>query len=136
MTHPHDASKAEPIKGALARIPRRDIPDNGAMSIQVHLSTGLENVILTRRGEFVSAFINRCPHARWPLDLFDGRFLFTPEGALMCAAHAALFDPLSGRCLGGPGQGQSLTPITFRIEDDCVIFPAIQKEPPSLINEA
>jgi nitrite reductase/ring-hydroxylating ferredoxin subunit len=54
---------------------------------------------------------NLCPHARWPLDTFDGRFLFAADGSLICAAHGALFDPATGACRGGPGRGEALAAV-------------------------
>ena len=79
-------------------------------------------MIVTRRNMASGAFINLCPHARWPLDTFDGRFLFTDDGALICAAHGAVFDAISGACLGGPGEGKPLTalPVTY-VGDDVII---------------
>jgi nitrite reductase/ring-hydroxylating ferredoxin subunit len=110
------------LKGELARLPLSTIPDVGAISLDIDFKTGRQSVIALRRSGQVRAFLNRCPHARWPLDTFDGRFLFTPEGALMCAAHAALFDPLSGVCLGGPGQGLPLTAVAFKTDRDEIVF--------------
>lgn len=63
-----------------------------------------------------AGFVNRCPHARWPLDRFDGQVMFDDTGALMCAAHFAVFDPLTGECLGGPGNGRPLTGVP--VEED------------------
>ncbi len=105
----------------LARVGVNQIPDGGAISLDMSFQTGRESVIVTRRGDAVSAFLNRCPHARWPLDTFDGRFLFTPDGALICAAHSAIFDALTGTCLGGPGQGQALTPVPVAREGENVV---------------
>jgi nitrite reductase/ring-hydroxylating ferredoxin subunit len=87
-----------------------------AVLVQVPDDRGLTQpviVVATKVGEAVTwtAFLNRCPHARWPLDRFDGTFLFDDGGALMCAAHAASFDPLTGTCLGGPGLGHPLTAV-------------------------
>jgi nitrite reductase/ring-hydroxylating ferredoxin subunit len=110
------------LKGGLARLALAKVPENGAISLDIDFKTGRQSVIVVRRSDQVRAFLNRCPHARWPLDTFDGRFLFTPEGALMCAAHAALFDPLSGVCLGGPGQGLPLTVVAFETDRDEIVF--------------
>ena len=74
--------------------------------------------MVIRRGDEVTAFENRCPHAGWPLDTFDGRFLTTEAGGLICAAHMAVFDARSGACLGGPGQGRSLTRLTVRSDGE------------------
>jgi nitrite reductase/ring-hydroxylating ferredoxin subunit len=99
------------IKSPLAAITLQQIPDGGAIALDLSFKIGRQEVIVTRRGEAVSAFSNLCPHARWPLDTFDGRFLFTPEGDLICAAHGAIFDALTGKCLGGPGTGAGLTQV-------------------------
>ena len=77
-----DSSSPE-IKPKLARIKLADIKDGGAIGLDLTFQAGRDSVIVTRRGNKVAAFLNRCPHARWPLDTFDGRFLFTPEGALI-----------------------------------------------------
>lgn len=67
--------------------------------------------IIIRSDGVVRAFLNRCPHAGWPLDTFDGRFIFAGDGSLICAAHGALFDPVTGACRGGPGTGAGLIPV-------------------------
>jgi nitrite reductase/ring-hydroxylating ferredoxin subunit len=118
MTPLKDHPSAPPIKAKLATLTKSDVPDGGAIGLDLGFKQGRQSVIVTRVGDKVSAFLNQCPHARWPLDTFDGRFLFTTEGAIICAAHGALFDPLSGACLGGPGQGQSLTPVKIYKEGD------------------
>ena len=62
------------------------------------------------------AYLNRCPHAGWPLERFDGALLFDLRGNIVCAAHGAVFDPGTGACLGGPGTGGPLTRVPL-IED-------------------
>lgn len=74
--------------------------------------------MVIRRGDEVTAFENRCPHAGWPLDTFDGRFLTTKAGDLICAAHMAVFDARSGACLGGPGQGRGLTRLAVQSDGE------------------
>ena len=114
----HNAPTLNP---PLARLSVFDIPDGGAISLDLSFQAGRHSVIVTRRGDTVAAFLNRCPHARWPLDTFDGRFLFTPKGALICAAHSAVFDALTGACLGGPGTGEGLTAVAFVRDGDEVV---------------
>jgi nitrite reductase/ring-hydroxylating ferredoxin subunit len=102
------------IKPPLARLSLSDVPDGGAIRVDVAFKSGQKSVVVTRQGDVLAAFLNTCPHARWPLDTFDGRFLFTQDGALICAAHSAVFHPLSGACLGGPSIGTGLTPVPLR----------------------
>jgi nitrite reductase/ring-hydroxylating ferredoxin subunit len=117
-----DLTSTSVIKPLLARVPLGTIPDGGAISLDLSFQAERESVVLTRRGDKVAGFRNRCPHARWPLDTFDGRFLFTPDGALICAAHSAVFDPMTGACLGGPGQGEGLTPVPVSIDGADVVI--------------
>jgi nitrite reductase/ring-hydroxylating ferredoxin subunit len=112
-----EPSNADSIKLTLARVTLAQIVDGGAISLDLAFKAGRQSVIVTRKGDKIAAFINRCPHARWPLDTFDGRFLFTPEGDLMCAAHGALFHTISGACLGGPGTGAGLAPLVVSHND-------------------
>jgi nitrite reductase/ring-hydroxylating ferredoxin subunit len=111
MRDDHVSPTPDQIKSTLARVAASQIPDGGALALDLSFKIGRQEVIVTRRGAAVSAFINLCPHARWPLDTFDGRFLFTPDGDLICAAHGAIFDALTGKCLGGPGTGAGLTVV-------------------------
>jgi nitrite reductase/ring-hydroxylating ferredoxin subunit len=46
-----------------------------------------------------------------PLDR-DGEPLLTPDGLfLVCRNHGAVFKPEDGRCVAGPCEGESLTPL-------------------------
>lgn len=107
------------------RVPRSGLAPGAARAVELPASWGLgtAGAILTcdSAGQ-PRAWLNRCPHARWPLDTFDGRFLFTPDGALICAAHGALFDPGSGQCRGGPGRGEPLTAIALDLSDPAQII--------------
>ena len=70
----------------------------------------------------VHAFVNRCPHSQTVLDSDIGRF-FESEGLLLtCPVHGATFLPDSGKCVGGPCVGSSLTAITVEERDGNVIL--------------
>jgi len=69
-------------------------------------------------GSGVRAWINRCPHARHPLDLLPGRFLTVDRQWIQCSSHGALFAPDSGVCVAGPCVGRSLQSIPIVIEGD------------------
>ncbi len=79
-------------------------------------------IILIARDKRVFAYINRCPHAGWPLDSIDGNFIFDMNDDLICAGHGAIFDVTNGHCLGGPGRGAPLKPYEFRIEGDQIVL--------------
>ena len=84
---------------ALCRL--EDIPDGGAIAVDVDSSTGGFNVMVVRQGERVYAYHNECPHAGRRLDWSPGKFLIK-DGVIICAAHGATFDVPTGACLGGP----------------------------------
>jgi nitrite reductase/ring-hydroxylating ferredoxin subunit len=67
------------------------------------------------------AYVNRCPHVGTPLDLWDNEFLAEDGRTLVCATHGAVFEPATGRCLGGPCAGDSLTALPLRLEGERVI---------------
>jgi nitrite reductase/ring-hydroxylating ferredoxin subunit len=62
------------------------------------------------------AYVNRCPHAGTPLDLWPNEFLTEDGGYLICATHGAVFEPDTGRCLEGPCPGARLEAL--RVEQD------------------
>lgn len=96
--------------------PLSDIPDGGVLAVAAILDGRPERLILCRVGERVSAFRNVCPHAGRPLDWAPGSFLLD-GGDLICAAHGARFDRLSGLCRAGPCRGASLTPVPVAVVD-------------------
>ncbi|MEM9304048.1 MAG: Rieske (2Fe-2S) protein [Pseudomonadota bacterium] len=90
--------------------------DDGAREIMIPGSSPRFAIVLRRAGE-VLAFENICPHASRPLNFAPDRFLFTPEGHLVCAAHGASFELPSGQCVGGPCAGYGLTRIEIEVRD-------------------
>lgn len=79
------------------------------------------SLLLTRRGASVSAFLNRCPHAGYPLQRADGRVLVQERRYLVCGAHGASFDLTTGACAGGPCNGEGLTPVAVTVIGDDVV---------------
>jgi nitrite reductase/ring-hydroxylating ferredoxin subunit len=64
--------------------------------------------------------VNRCPHAGHQLSFRPDRFL-TPDGTLiLCQSHGALFDKTTGRCMGGPCPGESLTRVPVTVDGEWV----------------
>ncbi len=64
----------------------------------------------------VFAYLNRCAHVALELDWLPGRFFDTGGELLVCATHGALYDPESGRCVGGPCGGRGAL-RALRIEE-------------------
>jgi nitrite reductase/ring-hydroxylating ferredoxin subunit len=67
------------------------------------------------------AYRNFCPHQGTTLDWKPDAF-FAPDGKhLMCATHAAWFDPDTGLCVGGPCLGAHLKPAAIAVDEDGMI---------------
>jgi nitrite reductase/ring-hydroxylating ferredoxin subunit len=53
------------------------------------------------------AYLNRCAHVPVEMDWQPGHFLDAERTFIVCSIHGALYDPASGRCVGGPcGRGR------------------------------
>jgi nitrite reductase/ring-hydroxylating ferredoxin subunit len=93
----------------------------GAQVLDFAEGTARFSLVLIDQGGLVLAYVNQCPHARWPLETFDGRLLRTPEGAILCAAHGAVFDAVTGACAAGPAAGRSLAAFPVSVRDGAIL---------------
>jgi nitrite reductase/ring-hydroxylating ferredoxin subunit len=87
------------------------LPDPGAIVVRVAADDAWGAVILTRKGDTVSAFRNKCPHAGYPLQHVSGRVIVQEGRFLVCSAHGASYALDSGACAGGPCNGEGLQRI-------------------------
>ena len=93
------------------------IADGTARNFVIQMKAGRFHGFAVRRGERVFGYRDRCPHMGLPLAQQLDDYL-TPGGELVrCTWHGALFDPESGRCVGGPCAGASLAAWPLRVED-------------------
>lgn len=95
----------------------QDIPEKGAMALDAVAALEGADLLLTRSGEHVAAFLNVCPHAGRRLDWAPGEFLLS-GGVLTCAAHGASFDAHTGACRGGPCRGEGLKQVAIERQGD------------------
>lgn len=63
------------------------------------------------------AYLNQCAHVGVELDWQAGRFFDATRLYLMCSTHGALYDPATGRCVGGRCAGRGLTPLNVDEHD-------------------
>jgi len=56
----------------------------------------------------VYGYLNQCAHVPTELDWQEGQFFDHSGLYLMCATHGAVYEPESGRCVGGPCRGGRL----------------------------
>ena len=98
-----------------------DIPEPGARGFTFRSGEMLFAGFIVRAGGEVRGWIDRCPHAGFPLALFGDRYLTREGDLVICASHGALFRPLDGVCVGGPCAGERLTPWPVRVEEGAVV---------------
>lgn len=98
-----------------------DLPDPGARGFSPPGAAFADEYFLVRRGGIVRAYRNCCPHAGNCLNWKPDAFLTRDQSLIMCSVHGALFDPVSGRCVGGPCPGKSLDDLPARVEDGSVV---------------
>lgn len=104
---------------ALARLDA--LPDPGAVVVDVEQGEARLSLILTRRGDAVACFRNRCPHAGYPLQRADGRIVVQEGRYLVCAAHGASYALDDGACAGGPCNGAALERVAVEVHDGVVV---------------
>ena len=87
-----------------------DIADPGSRGFVLQIGEAYFHGFVVRKDGEVAGFVDRCPHQGFPLAIELDRYL-TPDGSLLlCGWHGAVFEPLSGLCVGGPCAGARLSP--------------------------
>eukprot|EP00466_Bigelowiella_natans_P014828 jgi/Bigna1/126113/aug1.2_g821 len=79
-------------------------------------------LIVARKGAVAYGYINKCPHARLPLEWFPDRFMSEDNEFLQCSSHGALFEVETGLCVGGPCVGKSLMRLPLTVNDGEEVF--------------
>jgi nitrite reductase (NADH) small subunit len=72
-------------------------------------------IVLIRKGDSVAAYLDRCPHAQWPVS--EGEI---ENGILHCPGHGWEFDVLTGRCVNAPAY--SLKGFSVIVSTDNVVI--------------
>ncbi|MDE2357018.1 MAG: Rieske (2Fe-2S) protein [Alphaproteobacteria bacterium] len=96
-----------------------EISEPGAKGFSFREGDGLFQGLVVRAGGEVRGFLDRCPHAGFPLALIADRYLTADGQHLICATHGALFR-LDGLCVGGPCAGARLVPWEVRVADGAI----------------
>ena len=93
-----------------------EIGDPGAKGFRFRAGDALFAGFVVRRGALVAGYVDRCPHASWPLAALDDRFLTRSSEHILCSGHGALFALDDGACVAGPCTGERLAawPIELR----------------------
>ncbi len=73
-----------------------------------------------RSTEGVASFVNQCSHLALELDWSLGEFFDADGRNLVCATHGALYDPVTGACIGGACRGRPLQALRIIESDGCI----------------
>jgi nitrite reductase/ring-hydroxylating ferredoxin subunit len=99
-----------------------DVPDGDSRGFDP-FRAGQDTLLVVRQGRRLHAWRNSCPHiGGTPMAWRKDAFLNAARDRIVCAAHGALFDIVSGLCDLGPCLGQYLTPLQVTLADDNVIY--------------
>lgn len=81
-----------------------------------------DQLFLVRSEDQVVIWVNNCPHNHRPLEYQKDKFL-SPDGQhIVCYAHSAHFNKLSGLCFAGPCKGKKLNKIQhIEINDEIYV---------------
>ena len=97
-----------------------DLGDPGSKGFAFRDGETLFNAFVVRKSGRVFGYLDRCPHAGWPLAFAPDRYLTREGDLILCAGHGALFRLEDGLCVGGPCGGKRLTPWPVTLEDGVV----------------
>ena len=78
----------------------------------------------------VVAYLNRCLHVPVEMDWNPGDFLDRDKTVILCATHGAAYEPLTGRCAGGPcGRGRLTAIETVERDGQVYWYPSRDTQP-------
>jgi len=89
----------------------------GGKEVRIEGEAGPQWLMLFHRNGALTAWRNVCPHQGRALNWAPDRFLFSPDGLLVCSHHGASFDLAGGECVAGPCKGAQLAPLAIEVED-------------------
>lgn len=94
-------------------------------------STGQDTVFAVRDTHGTRVFRNLCPHEDAPLAWRKDNYMAPGGEAIMCFAHGARFDKLSGECTSGPCVGAYLERLPTEIDsEDQLVLLAVKEASP------
>jgi nitrite reductase/ring-hydroxylating ferredoxin subunit len=95
-----------------------DLPDGASRGFDP-ARTGQDTVLVVRRGDVVHGWHDACPHhGDTPLAWRKDAYLNAARDRIVCAAHGAQFDIVTGVCALGPCLGQRLRPVGLVVRDN------------------
>ena len=108
-----------------------ELPDPGSRSFVLGTGDWPLRGFVVRHQDQVYAYLNRCPHARHPLNWQPHEFLTQDRALIQCRSHGAQFEISTGACKGGPCNGAALRTLPVEVQGDHVML----LEDPNLLAE-
>ena len=106
----------ERTEPAVALCPSTELVERGDAHVfdVLHFREPARAFVLRFDGRLV-AYLNRCLHVPTEMDWQHGQFLDGDKEYILCSTHGAAYEPLTGRCAGGPCGRGKLT--AMRVEE-------------------
>lgn len=98
-----------------------DLPVSGAKGFVWRLTTAIFQGFIVRDGEILHGYVDRCPHAGWPMSVLPDRYLTKDGSYVLCSSHGALFEKDTGECIAGPCVGDRLEAWPVEVVGDEVV---------------
>ena len=97
------------------------LADPGARNFVLQVGEAYFHGFVVRKGEAAFGYVDRCPHAGFPLAQQLDHYLTRSGELIQCSWHGALFRLQDGLCVGGPCGGARLTPWPVEVKDGTVV---------------
>ena len=97
-----------------------DSPDPGSRGFVLQIGEAFFHGFVVRKDGRTAGWIDRCPHQGFPLAVELDRYLSNDGELILCGWHGAVFQPLTGDCVGGPCAGGRLTPWPVEVKDGVI----------------
>ncbi len=101
--------------------PLEALGDPGAMEFSPPGAKFPDDYFVVHRDAKLACFSNVCTHMQQPLNWAPNRFLNKSGEYVVCPAHGATYDSLSGECRDGPCNGRGLTSWPVRVDKGRII---------------
>lgn len=113
--HLADLEATPPAGTLLAHV--EELPDHGGKELVFTQDRFRTSIFIQKMGDAIEVFLNYCPHAGTPLNLFGDKFTDLKGESILCRTHGALFDTRSGLCTRGPCKGAYLRKIAHEVRE-------------------
>ena len=97
-----------------------EVADPGSRGFVLQIGEAFFHGFIVRKGGQVAGYVDRCPHQGFPLAIELDRYLVADGSLILCGWHGAVFEPLTGACVGGPCAGARLTPWPVAVSNGSI----------------